>query len=95
MTTHVVSQRWTAEEALEFLRSVMETLDAKTLQEEVVLGIPSLVYDYWGKLPPELSDKWAPYRTPPLSRFSLFMGWLFEFDMLCAIVVYVRRILQV
>ena len=94
MTTYVVAQRWTAEEALRFIRSIMTTLDEKTLQELVVLRRPEYFDEYWESLSPENRAKWAPYRTPPVPRLALVMEWFYQFEVIRSIVKSVRRVIN-
>ena len=94
MTTHVVIQRWTAEEAQRFLRSIMGALDKEKLEERVVLRIPDYFDEYWEKLSPENCAKWSPYRTPPVSRLALVMEWCYQTDIIRSIIKSVRRFLK-
>ena len=94
MTTYVVAQRWTAEEALRFIRSIMATLDEETRQELVVLRRPEYFDEYWERLSPENRAKWTPYRTPPVPRLALVMEWFYQFEVPQSIVKSVRRVIN-
>lgn len=71
MTTHVVSQRFSAQDALTFLQEAIRYVPASTLAEGVNL-IPQ--YDpeittsiYWDRMPTAPNEVWGPYKTPQLS----------------------------
>ncbi|PIL33380.1 hypothetical protein GSI_04000 [Ganoderma sinense ZZ0214-1] len=96
MTTHVVSRRFSAEEALDFFRSNIESPSQDVLDAPVALQIdyetmfhPEL---YWFKLAPQTQAHWSRFRAPPLPRWWHFLNWVMRFPVCARIVKLVWRI---
>ncbi|KAM5542863.1 hypothetical protein V8D89_003247 [Ganoderma adspersum] len=80
MTTHVVSRRFTAQEALDFFKSHVESPPQDVLDTPVTLQVdyetmikPEL---YWSKLAPVVQAHWSQFREPPLPRWWHLLNWL-------------------
>ncbi len=99
MTTHIVSQRFTAEEAQAFLQSVMNRSprDVLTVRLKLAPRYDAMSYSdvYWSKLSPQLQKSWSELRTPPTPFWSNILDWLIRFPTVCNLIVPVRRILGV
>lgn len=67
MTTHAISQRFTAEEALVFFQDRTDELSKETLLMPVELKMEDSQESYWDRLPSDVGRKWAHYRTPSVS----------------------------
>ncbi|KAI0745683.1 hypothetical protein C8Q76DRAFT_37720 [Earliella scabrosa] len=99
MTTHVYSQRFTAEEAGAFLKDATSHLSYDTLVRclDLVPTFDAMVDSniYWAKVPSNSVETWHLFRTPPTSIWSNILNWLISFPTCCAIIVPVRRLLQI
>lgn len=80
MTTHVVSQRFTASEALVFYDEHLAHLSEEVLKTSIVaepsfdpLNDPDL---YWGQLGTGDRERWSQYRVPPTPWSHRFLLWL-------------------
>ncbi|PIL33390.1 hypothetical protein GSI_04010 [Ganoderma sinense ZZ0214-1] len=96
MTTHVLSRRLSAEEALDFFRSNIDSLPQDVLDTPVTLGTdyetmyhPEL---YWSKLAPPVQAHWSRFRAPPLPRWWHFLNWFMGLPGCSRIVEFVWRI---
>ncbi len=99
MTTHVVSRRFSAQEALDFFMDNIESPPQDVLDAPVTLRVD---YDtmlnpelYWSKLAPPLQAHWSRFRAPPLPRWWHFLNWLMRFPACASIVEFVRRIFRI
>nr|VWO98560.1 Oligoribonuclease (EC [Ganoderma boninense] len=99
MTTHVVSRRFSAEEALDFFRNNVDSPPQEVLETQVTLGInydmmlrPEL---YWSKLAPPAQAHWSRFRAPPLPRWWHFVNWLNRFRVGARVVEFVWWILGI
>ena len=99
MTTHVQSQRFTAEEAWQFHSAQIANLPPSVLE---AVAEPSLDWSamadpnvYWSRLAPETQDHWSHFRAPPCSKWSDILNWLIGFPRCCRIIVSTRRILGI
>lgn len=92
MTTPVVSQRFTAEEALQFLRESTATLDQAALGAPVTLKIREFSDCCWDELTPEQCSEWERYRAPARSRTSRVLEWLARYRVTEILLVYARRV---
>lgn len=79
MTTWNVAERFTAEEALQFLRDATARLDAATLDAQVKLRLSESADSYWAMLSPETLGKWSSFRTPPVTQGSNVLEWFLQF----------------
>ena len=99
MTTHVVSRRFTAQEALDFFEGNIESRHQDVLDAPVTVRIdyeaminPEL---YWSKLAPSVKAHWSRFRAPPLPRWWHFVNWVMRFPACARIVEFVWRILRI
>ena len=98
MTTHVMDDRFTAEEAYDFFRDSTHRLPEDTLKTrlELVIGFDAMADSdvYWSKLSPPLQKTWARYRTPPLPWWAYLLDRVLSYKLGWRLVVFVRRVLQ-
>ena len=99
MTTHVVSRRFSADEALDFFRSNFGSLPQEVRDTPVTLKVnyetmyrPEL---YWSKLAPSVQTEWSRFRTPPLPRWWRFLNWLMQIPWCYRAVEFVRRTFRI
>lgn len=92
MTTWVVPQRLTAEEALEFFRNIKDGLD---LNAPLKLKIAQRRDEYWDRLTPETYRSWSQFRTPPVTWWSNVLEWFLMFRPTRYIILDVRRLLNI
>ncbi|PIL33379.1 hypothetical protein GSI_03999 [Ganoderma sinense ZZ0214-1] len=82
MTTHVVSRRFSADEALDFFKSNIQLLPQEVLVAPVTLEFDyEMMYHperYWSKLAPPVQARWNQFRAPPLPRWWHFLNWLMQ-----------------
>ena len=65
MSTHLVPQRFTAEEAYDFFQETTKNLDQETLHTQVKLEFRHEMDGvYWDQLSLDAQHKWERYRTP-------------------------------
>ena len=99
MTTPVISQRFTAKEALQFFRDTTGQLDRTTLQDQVTLkpGFAAMqdANVYWSKLTPDSLAVFGRHRTPPPSWWSGVLAWVLSYPAGYRIIVSIRRIFNV
>lgn len=99
MTTHVISQRFSAEEALEFFQSETKDLAQDVIGGHLVLSIEGQAMNssevYWSRLSPQRQTQWASLRTPPLGRWIHILNWLIRIPVCCRVIVSVRRLLGI
>lgn len=95
MTTHVVSQRFTAEEALRFLGDVTATLDQAELQTPVKLEVSEDFGCYWDKLSSEQRNKWEHLRTPKESWTGYMLDFMTRYQVTYEILSFIRRVFDV
>ncbi len=95
MTTWVVDQRLTAEEALEFFRDIVDDMDDEALESPISLELTQYRDDYWKMLPPEICCTWSRFRTPPVTWWSNVLEWFLQFKLTLQIILTVRRLLNV
>jgi hypothetical protein len=95
MVTHEVSQRFTAPQALEFLRELCSTLSPAELQ----IGLRGRLswiyepgYDKWSGLPPNFVKEWASFRIPELPLLTKVLRWICCFDLGRGVVRLARRV---
>ncbi|KAI1794199.1 hypothetical protein LXA43DRAFT_164645 [Ganoderma leucocontextum] len=99
MTTHVVTPRFSAQEALDFFMGNIESLSQDVLDAPVTLRIDyETMFDpevYWSKLAPHLQADWSRFRMPPLPRSWHVLNWLIQVPGSGSIIYFVRRALQI
>ena len=98
MTTHVVNDRFTAEEAYDFFRDNTNHLPHDTLKThlELRIGFDAMADNdvYWSKLSPQLQEAWARHRAPPLPWWAFLLDRILSYKLGWRIVTFVRRVLQ-
>ncbi|RDX55194.1 hypothetical protein OH76DRAFT_1397576 [Lentinus brumalis] len=99
MTTHVLSQRFTAQEAWQFFDTQVVNLPLDVLETTVQ---PSINWSarvdpdvYWSTLSPELQASWGHFRAPPCSIWSDLLNWFIGFPRCCQLIVFTRRVLGI
>jgi hypothetical protein len=68
MITRNIKARFTAAEALEFLKKIHNQLDAKVLARqptESSIALRNSSWDRWAVLPKDFVKQWSAYRDPP------------------------------
>lgn len=99
MTTHVISQRFTAEEARMFLENELRLLApdirATPLDMKVNFNVLANPEMYWSMVPVHTKAGWCEFRTPPRSLESTMLNQLMRYPTLRKIIVLTRRILGV
>ena len=99
MTTHVISERFSAEEALKFFRDNTTTLSPDTLDTPVTVKLDYIAINdpevYWLKLPPSLQTSWSQFRTPPQPRWWYVLDLLFRFPGFRKLFAFIRRSLKI
>ncbi|KAI0630179.1 kinase-like domain-containing protein [Trametes polyzona] len=98
MTTHIVDDRFTAAEALEFFRRIEAEVSPETLQSSVTLQPDyQRMHDpklYWCRTSPEFRSLWESHFPPPHTwRFRLFR-WIASTPNGFQILAFTRRILR-
>ena len=76
MTTHDLTRRFTADEALDFFQNEYSTLREEQLNRPVTPDRGGSSFDYWDHMPPYLAEKWAHHRTPPVPLSYPVLRWL-------------------
>nr|VWO98223.1 Methyltransf_11 domain-containing protein [Ganoderma boninense] len=99
MTTHVVSERSKAADALAFFEDATRQLPSDVLCAEVKLvqswdpvNDPNV---YWSKLPPDFCKTPGIYRTPPQSLVRRILNAIAEYRIGWRILLFVRHVLRV
>ena len=95
MTTWVVPQRFTAEEALEFLSNATAALSKEALDAPVSLEIIKHDNEHWEKLSPEAYKIWSRFKTPPVTWWSNVLEWCLQYKPTRYMIVTARRILNI
>ncbi len=99
MTTHVISRRFSAQEALEFFMDNIESLSSDVLDAPVALRLDyETMFDpevYWSKLAPPLQAEWSRFRMTPLPRWWHVLNWLIQFPGCGSTIALFRRILRI
>ncbi|KAI0630162.1 hypothetical protein C8Q77DRAFT_1136721 [Trametes polyzona] len=99
MTTHIVDERFTAAEALEFFRRVEAETSPETLKSSITLQ-PNYhrMHDpqlYWCHTSPEFQSMWNSHRPPPFSWRLRLLRWIGSITYGFEVIAFVRRILDV
>ena len=99
MTTHIVEERFSASESLQFYHSHLGSLPEDVLSRDAVIRTgfepvndPNI---YWQLLSPEYQDRWSHYRVPPRSLRLKFLLWITSFRYGWEIVHFFRRTFQI
>lgn len=92
MTTWVVPQRFTADEALEFFHNITDGLELDT---PVKLKVIQRADEHWDKLTPKLYCSWSQFRTPPVTWWSNVLEWFLQFKPTRSVILATRRLLGI
>lgn len=100
MSTHVIEERWSAEEALAFFNETLAGLSPDVLDSSVTLQFDLDPLDdpdrYWNQLSADLQCMWKMYRPPPLSWTSRVLRWVnYLTDVGWEVVPRIRRWLHI
>lgn len=99
MTTHIVNDRWTAEEALLFFNEIRTGLTPEVLDSNILLEANLDCVDnpelYWRRLSLDLQNKWKAYRPPPVTWWRKLLRKVTATDTGYWIVAHVRRLLEI
>ena len=99
MTTHVVDDRFTAEEAYQFFQVTTAYIpdDARKTPVSLVLNFDGMVDAgvYWSKLSASDQMVWGRHRTPPRPWWMRMLGRIMRYDFGFEFVSFVRRILRI
>ena len=98
MTTHVMNDRFTAEEAYDFFRAIADKLPEKVMKTRFSLevGFDAMVDSdvYWSKLSPQLRATWICHKSPPLPWWAILLDRVLGYKLGWRLVVFVRRVLR-
>lgn len=96
MTTRTIRKRFTANQALEFLKANLDTLTDDKLEKAFYKpGQYVLYYLYdgrWDQVPDDLAQRWDKYKEPPLPRTAKFMRWICEIEKVASFIRIMRRV---
>ncbi|KAJ8454678.1 hypothetical protein ONZ51_g12893 [Trametes cubensis] len=99
MTTHIIDDRFTAAEALAFVREIEGELPPDVLDSAVTLRPDCDVLDhperYWSRLHPDDQIKWQAHRPPPLTWTTRVLRRISTTELGCRVVPFVRRSLGI
>ncbi|KAI0769464.1 hypothetical protein BD413DRAFT_477830 [Trametes elegans] len=99
MTTHVLSQRFTAEEALDFLDFISSQLPEGACDSDLALEPDWMCVAcpdrYWSLIPPEFRSRWSHCKSPELSWFQLILDWFSSFPIGWRLLCNLRKILRI
>ena len=81
MTTHVISQRFTAAQALSFWEEAIKSIPRTEWETPVPERDPSIVPptldEFWDKFTPTgFAERWKMYRSPPVPLMTRVMQWI-------------------
>ena len=93
MTTHDLTRRFTADEALDFFQNEYSILREEQLNRPVTPDCGGSSFDYWDHMPPYLAEKWAHHRTPPVPLSYPVLRWLCKRRPMEHVVPWIRWLL--
>ena len=76
MTTHDLTRRFTADEALEFFQNEYSQLTKEQLGCHTYYDSNRSSSECWDLIPRHLAEKWACHRTPPVPLSYPVLRWL-------------------
>ena len=76
MTTHDLTRRFTADEALEFFQNEYSQLTEEQLNCFATPDRGGSKFNRWDHIPPHLAEKWACHRTLPLPPSYPVLRWI-------------------
>ncbi len=99
MTTHVIDDRWSAEEAFVFYSDILAGLSPAILDSRVYLSWDRGPVDnpdlYWSRLSPEFQSSWNTHRSPSISLFTRALRWANTTDIGYSLTTFICRYLQI
>ena len=101
MTTHIISERFTALEALSFFHRHVSGLRQEILGAQITLNTMTRATclkpeSFWSLLGTSDQEKWHEYRVPPRRWYrSLLMGILMRSKLCFRVVSFVRQTLSI
>ena len=99
MTTHVVDDRFTAQEAYQFFQATTTQLpdDVRKTPVSLLLNFDGMTDAgvYWSKLSASDQTVWGRHRTPPIPWWMHMLGSIVQYDYGFKLVSLVRRILRI
>ena len=99
MTTHVVSQRLSAADALVIGGDIIRMLPDEVYYAEVKLAAnPSFMQEpsvYWSQLSEEQAALWKLYRTPARPPTRRILQWIANYSIGWRLLCFVRRVLRI
>lgn len=99
MTTHLISRRFTALEAANFIEDIYAGLSEATLSLPITLepnwDSCTNAQLYWSQTRPEFADQWSSYRTPERTWAARFLDWFGDMPVGWLILTFTRRTLGV
>ncbi|KAF8886812.1 hypothetical protein BD779DRAFT_608479 [Infundibulicybe gibba] len=97
MTTHIVTRRFTAPEALKFCSFIRESLTVKELDTRLDPEPQRDGYcrDRWAHLPPDFVRTWSAYRESPPSYQIRVLRWIGCWDLGWRLLRFIRGFLRI
>ena len=99
MTNHVVSQRFSAEEALHFLDWMVPEISEADLHTAIRITDDSwdmgFAGTYWNLLSPQFRVTWGSYISPPPSYGEKLVGYIGSSDIGWNALRFIREILHI
>ncbi|KIK01270.1 hypothetical protein K443DRAFT_98951 [Laccaria amethystina LaAM-08-1] len=95
MITRNIKARFTAAEALEFLKKIHNQLDAKVLARQPTKSSTALrnsSWDRWAVLPKDFVKQWSAYRGPPPTYYSRLLQKICDHEFGWRTVSMLRRV---
>lgn len=99
MTTHIVSDRFTAAEALGFVNYIASSSSLDDLEATIRPCAMDLkkfrdLSPYWKLLPRQFVSQWQHYRQPPATLFTRLLRRLCHYERCWKVIHTVRRCLR-
>ena len=99
MTNRVISQRFSAEEALQFLEWAVSGISDADLHTAIAITNDSwdmgFAGTYWNLLSPQFHATWGPYISPPPSSGDKLAGYIQTSDIGWSALRFTRQILGI
>ncbi|RPD68639.1 hypothetical protein L226DRAFT_548493 [Lentinus tigrinus ALCF2SS1-7] len=96
MTTHFISERFSAPEALEFLEYAVKTSTKATYALPVTLAMDWECLRnsgrYWSTLSPSFHVSWGAYKTPPLSWTYYVLDHIADYRVGWKLLTFLQRV---